>query len=302
MPESAAERRSPQGVLYTGLQHIVNADGQHLFCRYFEPDGSPRALVFIVHGAGEHSGPYSDLAKVLTGLGLFVFSHDHVGHGQSEGERMVIGDFHIYVRDSLQHIDLMKGRYPNLPIFIIGHSMGGAISILTACERPDDFAGVVLIAPLVQMSPESATPIKVFMAKMLNTLMPSITLGSINSRWISRDPKQVEAYDKDELNHHGGLRVSFGMQLLAATQQIEKVIPDIAWPFLLLHGDADKLCHIGGSQLMMEKSRSADKQLKVYEGAYHALHHEIPEVADLVRQEVTSWITERIPGEQASSP
>ncbi|KAJ8370167.1 hypothetical protein SKAU_G00101950, partial [Synaphobranchus kaupii] len=302
MPESVVDQRSPQGVPYTDLQHIVNADGRHLFCRYWEPEGPPRAVVFVAHGAGEHSGGYSDLAKALSGHSLLVFSHDHVGHGQSEGERMVIDDFQVFIRDSLQHIDLMKGRYPDLPVFIIGHSMGGAISVLTACERPNDFAGVVLIAPMVQMNPESATPIKVFMAKILNHIMPSLTLGSIESKWISREPKEVEAYDKDELNYHGGLRVSFGMQLIAATQQIEKAIPAITWPFLLLHGDADNLCHISGSQLMMENTKSTDKKLKVYDGAYHALHHDLPETVDSVLQEVSSWIMERIPGQPAFSP
>ncbi|XP_075882290.1 monoglyceride lipase isoform X2 [Nelusetta ayraudi] len=296
MPEpAAAPRRSPQGVPYSELRHIVNADGLHLFCRYWEPDGPPRALIFVAHGAGEHSGPYNDIVQRLKEQSVLVFSHDHVGHGQSEGERMNIKDFQIYVRDSLQHIDLMKSRHPELPVFILGHSMGGAISILTACERPTDFAGVVLIAPLVQMNPDSATPFKVFMAKVLNHMMPSLTLGSIDSRWVSRDKKQVEAYDNDELNYHGGMRVSFGVQLMGAVARIEKEIPSISWPFLLLHGDADRLCDIRGSMTMHQDSPSTDKKLKVYEGGYHALHQDLPEVAESVMKEVISWIAERLP-------
>ncbi|XP_008282942.1 monoglyceride lipase isoform X1 [Stegastes partitus] len=296
MPEpGAAPRRSPQGVPYTDLQHIVNADGLHLFCRYWEPAGPPRALVFVVHGAGEHCGPYDEIAQRLKELSLLVFAHDHVGHGQSEGDRMNIKDFQVYIRDSLQHIDLMKSRHPDLPVFIVGHSMGGAISILTACERPSDFAGVVLIAPMVQMSPDSATPFKIFLAKILNHMLPSLTLGSIDSKWISRDKKQVEAYDTDELNFHGGVRVSFGMQMMGAAARIEREIPSISWPFLLIHGDADKLCDIRGSNMMYENASSSDKKIKVYEGGYHALHHDLPEVAESVLKDVTGWITERLP-------
>uniref|UniRef100_A0A8C7X0P5 Monoglyceride lipase n=1 Tax=Oryzias sinensis TaxID=183150 RepID=A0A8C7X0P5_9TELE len=264
MPEpGAGARRSPQGVPYSELPHIVNADGLHLFCRYWEPAAPPRALVFVVHGAGEHSGPYDEIARRLKELSLLVFAHDHVGHGQSEGERMNIKDFQIYVRDSLQHIDLMKSRHPDLPVFIVGHSMGGAISILTACERPSEISGVVLIGPMVQMNPESATPFKVFVAKLLNHMMPSLTLGSIESRWVSRDKTQVEAYDNDELNYHGRLRVSFGIQLMGAAERIEREIPSISWPFLILHGDDDKLCDIRGSKMMHEKAASSDKKLKV---------------------------------------
>ncbi|XP_062855154.1 monoglyceride lipase [Trichomycterus rosablanca] len=295
MPEAEGSGRTPQGVPYSDLPHIINADQLHLFCRYWEPEQPPRALVFLAHGAGEHCGVYNDVASVLTKHSLLVFAHDHVGHGQSKGERMNIKNFQIYIRDSLQHIDLIKSRYPNLPIFILGHSMGGAIAILTACERPQDFAGVVLIGPLILMNPESATPFKVFMAKVLNHMAPSLSLGSIDPKQVSRDPKQVEAYETDELVYHGGMKVSFGMQLMAASSRIEKELPDITWPFLLLHGSADKLCDVGGSQLMHNQAKSTDKTIKVYDGAYHALHHELPETAQSVLQELTTWIVERLP-------
>ncbi|MFT7804457.1 monoglyceride lipase-like [Arapaima gigas] len=296
MSGSAEQRRVPG----EDLEHLVNADGQHLFCRYWEPEAPPRALVFIVHGAGEHCGCYGDLAQSLIKQDLLVFAHDHVGHGKSEGDRMVVKDFQVYVRDSLRHVDLMKERHPGLPIFLVGHSMGGAISILTASERPEDFAGVVLIAPMVQLSPDTASSFKVFAAKLLNHMLPNIYMGRIEPKWISRDQKQVEAYEKDELVYHGGIRVSFGVQLINAVERIEKAIPTIRWPFLMLQGDTDKLCDIKGAQTMFEKAQSPDKELKVYEGAYHALHHELPEVADSVRKEISTWIEKRIPAQ--SSP
>lgn len=46
-----------------------------------------------------------------------------VGHGQSEGERMVVSDFHVFIRDVLQHVDIMQKDYPGLPVFLLGHSM-----------------------------------------------------------------------------------------------------------------------------------------------------------------------------------
>ncbi|XP_076133285.1 monoglyceride lipase isoform X3 [Alosa pseudoharengus] len=273
MPEPGTPRRSPQGIPYDDLPHIINADGQHLFCRYWEPEVPPRALVFVAHGAGEHCGAYNDVAQSLTKHSLLLFAHDHVGHGQSEGERMNVKDFQIFIRDSLQHISIMRERHPSLPVFLIGHSMGGAISILTACERPQDFAGVVLIAPMVQMNPESATPFKVFLAKLLSHMMPNLSLGTIQSKWVSRDPKQ----------------------LMEAANRIQRLLPDITWPFLLLHGDVDKLCDISGSQLMYDQAKSSDKTLKIYEGAYHALHHDLPDTAEATLKELTAWILERLP-------
>lgn len=101
-------------------------------------------------------------------------------------------------------------------------------------------------------------------------------------------PLQVEAYNADELNFHGGLRVSFGMQLMAAASRIEAAIPSIKWPFLLLHGDTDKLCDMRGSTMMYENTPSSDKKIKVGRGsgrvpAGEGMHR------DVVSVRFTSW-------------
>lgn len=294
MPEESSPKRSPQNIPYKDLPHIVNADGQHLFCRYWKPAAAARALVFIAHGAGEHCGRYDDLAQRLTELNLFVFAHDHVGHGQSEGDRMVVSDFHVFIRDSLQHIDLMKKDHPGLPILILGHSMGGAISILTASERPGDFSGMLLISPLVVASPEVATPIKVFAAKVLNLVLPNLSLGSIDPSAVSRNKKEMESYTSDPLVYHGGMKVSFVIQLMNAITRIERALPKLTLPILVLHGSSDKLCDIKGSYLLMDTVQSQDKTLKVYEEAYHALHKELPEVTTSVFTEILTWVSQKV--------
>ncbi|CAI5767382.1 Hypothetical predicted protein [Podarcis lilfordi] len=217
-----------------------------------------------------------------------------VGHGQSEGDRMVVSDFHVFVRDSLQHIDLMKKDHPGLPVFLLGHSMGGAISILTAFERPNDFSGMVLISPLVVASPDVATPIKVFAAKILNLVLPNLSLGSIDPNVISRNKKEVDSYTTDPLIYHGGMKVSFVIQLLNAIAKIERALPKLTLPLLVLHGSPDKLCDIKGSYLLMDTAPSQDKTLKVYDEAYHALHKELPEVTASVLKEIQSWISQKL--------
>ncbi|KAM8930815.1 monoglyceride lipase [Pelodytes ibericus] len=294
MPEDTAPRLTPQGVPYKDLSHFINGDGQYVYCRYWKPSASPRALVFIVHGAGENCDRYDDLAQTMTSMNFLVFAHDHVGHGQSEGERMIVSDFQIFVRDGLQHVDLMKKEYPNLPIFVCGHSMGGAISILMVSERPADFSGVILISPLVLPNPESVSSFKVFAAKILNHVLPNFSLGSIDPNFVSRNKKEVETYMTDPLVYHGGMKVSFAVQLLNATSRVERALPQFKFPVLLLHGTADKLCDIRGSQLMMDTVPSEDKTLKVYEDAFHALHKELPEVASSVFQEIESWLLQRL--------
>ncbi|XP_058144115.1 monoglyceride lipase isoform X5 [Dasypus novemcinctus] len=272
MPEKSSPRRTPQNVPYRDLPHLVNADGQYLFCRYWKPARAPRALVFVSHGAGEHCGRYEELAQMLTGLDLLVFAHDHVGHGQSEGERMVVSDFHIFIRDVLQHVDAVQKEQPGLPVFLLGHSMGGAIAILTAAEKPNHFSGMILISPLVLANPESATTFK------------------------------VDIYNADPLICRAGLKVCFGIQLLNAVSRVERALPRLTLPVLLLQGSADRLCDSRGAYLLMEAAKSQDKTLKIYEGAYHVLHKELPEVTNSVFQEINTWVSQRIAPAGARSP
>uniref|UniRef100_A0A2K5CC40 Monoglyceride lipase n=1 Tax=Aotus nancymaae TaxID=37293 RepID=A0A2K5CC40_AOTNA len=273
MPEESSPRRTPQSVPYQDLPHLVNADGQYLFCRYWKPTGTPKALIFVSHGAGEHCGRYDELAQMLKGLDLLVFAHDHVGHGQSEGERMVVSDFHVFIRDALQHVDSVQKDYPGLPVFLLGHSMGGAIAILTAAERPGHFAGMVLISPLVLANPESATTFKVLAAKVLNLVLPNLSLGPIDSSVLSRNKTEVDIYNSDPLICRAGLK-----------------------------GSADRLCDSKGAYLLMESAKSQDKTLKIYEGAYHVLHKELPEVTNSVFHEINMWVSQRTSVAGTSSP
>lgn len=302
MPEASSPRRTPQNVPYQDLPHLVNADGQYLFCRYWKPSGTPKALIFVSHGAGEHCGRYDELAQMLKGLDMLVFAHDHVGHGQSEGERMVVSDFQVFVRDLLQHVDTVQKDYPEVPIFLLGHSMGGAISILAAAERPTHFSGMVLISPLVLANPESASTLKVLAAKLLNFVLPNISLGRIDSSVLSRNKSEVDLYNSDPLICHAGVKVCFGIQLLNAVSRVERAMPRLTLPFLLLQGSADRLCDSKGAYLLMESSRSQDKTLKMYEGAYHVLHKELPEVTNSVLHEINTWVSHRIAVAGAGCP
>uniref|UniRef100_S4RI80 Monoglyceride lipase n=1 Tax=Petromyzon marinus TaxID=7757 RepID=S4RI80_PETMA len=260
-----------------------------------EVGGGKAGLVHVIHGAGEHCRRYDEVASRLSALGYFAFAHDHVGHGQSEGPRMQVSDFQVFVRDTLQHFDLICKRYPDLPIFLLGHSMGGAISILAASERSDKVAGVVLIGPLIEGNPDIVSPFKIFLMKIFKYLLPSLTLASIGPTLVTRNKAEVELFESDPLVHHAGLSVSFLSTLMDAVARIEALLPDVTWPFLLLHGDEDQLCFVGGSKAFHERARSADKTLHIYEGAYHALHKEIPECAGTVLEEIEAWIVARTP-------
>ncbi|CAH1264995.1 MGLL [Branchiostoma lanceolatum] len=287
--------KTPQGVFYSKLPHLVNSTGQYLFCKYWEPqEQTPRALLMIVHGVAEHCQRYEEIATELNQEGVLVFAHDHVGHGQSQGYPADIKSFDEYVQDVLQHADKMRGAHPGIPLFIFGHSMGGAIAVLAAMERPTLFAGVVLTAPAIIPAPETATRFRVVAARVLASILPRFEVGKVDTSFTSRDPAKVKAYEDDPLIYHGGLRARWAVQILGAMDQIRQRTSSFQVPLLALHGDQDKLSLPEGAQFLYDNAPVADKQIQIYPGLYHELLNEVQADAETVRRDIVTWVTERI--------
>jgi acylglycerol lipase len=254
-----------QSFFSADLPHFANADGNRLYIKRWNPEADPRAVVFVCHGYGEHIERYNPLGSILAEKGFVVVGHDHVGHGKSEGIRADIEDFHFYVRDALQHIRMVKDEYPDIPFFLFGHSMGGSVATLTALESQDLFSGVLLSAPMIMIDPAQATPFKIRLVQAVATLFPQLHIGQLNTNDLSRDPRQVKAYEDDPLVYHGGIKARWSVvSLLRTADEIKGRLGEIMWPYLLMHGSEDKLILDKGSKKFHEESKSEDKTLKVY--------------------------------------
>ncbi|XP_064633080.1 monoglyceride lipase-like isoform X1 [Lineus longissimus] len=288
------ERKSPQGKPYSEVEHIVNSREQYLFSKEWKPDGNPSALLFICHGVAEHCLRYDDIAKRYNDLGILVFAHDHIGHGQSEGDRVHLTDFMHYVEDVIQHVTEKQKLYPDIPVFIYGHSMGGAITIRAMMEKPTLFRGAVLSGPAVIPSPETATTTRVFIARILGRIYPQCPIGKLDDSFICRDKEVIKSYQNDPLVYHGYMKAKWGLCTLSCLQYIQAHLNTIEWPFLILHGDEDKLCSLEGSQVLYDRAASTDKTIKVYKGAYHQLHHEPEGVGEQSVDEMVNWVKERM--------
>ena len=112
--------------------------------------GKPRALMFITHGYAEHISPYFDgLGQACGASGLLCWGHDHIGHGASPGGRTEVESMKEYTVPVLTACSRMREEYPGLPLFLMGHSMGGLIALTAALDNSSHFDGLLLTGPLL---------------------------------------------------------------------------------------------------------------------------------------------------------
>lgn len=290
----APQSEHPTSEVFSFTSTITNAKGIRLFTKYWEPVGKTRALVFIAHGYAEHCLLYDNFAKQLALNNFYVFSHDHIGHGQSEGQRAIVDSFDHFVDDVFKHVDLIRKKHPGFDCFICGHSMGGAISILSALRKPQYFKGVILIGPAVATNPELTTPFKIAVAKLLRWIAPQFPVATLDLSLVCSCPREVKQMEKDPLRFHGFCKAGFGASLMDACKEIQEKIPSITFPFLLCQGEEDKLCTPEGAVLMYEKAASLDKCIKMYPKAYHSLLYEPNGISEQVTSDILEWIIARV--------
>lgn len=278
---------------------LRNDDGHRIVCKSWRSEAytEPRALVFLAHGFGEHchGDAYHALAHDLAGVGCYVFTHDHVGHGKSEGPRATIKSFDTYVDDILTHLQVLRTKFYGKPIYLIGHSMGGLLCVLTVLRKPQDFAGMVLLGPLLGIDKQEATWFKRTMAGLLGSVIPSFPLGKLALEKVSRDPAEVKRLAEDPLHYQGSVTAAWGAAALSALEKMQANVEAVELPFLIEHGSADKLCDPADSQQFFEKASSKDKTIKIINGAYHSLLTEPDGVNGEVRKDVVDWISARLP-------
>jgi acylglycerol lipase len=216
------------------------------------------------------------------------------GHGKSAGERAMIRSFDEYLADLDIFLARVRAREPGKPLFLFGHSMGGAIVALLAITRQPTLAGAVLSAPALRVGGR-VFPILRYLAGCISRLLPRLRLVRMGCRFICRDPAVVAQFESDPLVFHGRFPVRTGAEILRAAKQIQTHAEALRLPLLIMHGTADVVTDAEGSRLLHLRAGSHDKTLHLYEGFYHELHSE-PE-KEHVMADLVAWLNERMKDE-----
>ncbi len=267
---------------------FAGLEGFRIFYRCWHAEGEPRAVVAILHGYAEHSGRYKHVAEYLVSLGYVVYALDHRGHGKSDGVRADVVRFEDYLTDLETFLDLVKEREPGRQVFLIGHSLGGAIATLFAARYGTELAGLVTSGVGILVGGDWLR-LFVKLVKVLAIFVPPLLpIIPVPITRLSRDPQVVSQYLSDPLNYTGRMRARMGVQLLRASELIATEAHNIRLPVLFLHGAADCLARPRASQILYEQVSSVDRTVHIYDGLYHEIFNE-PEQAQVLA-DAADWL------------
>jgi acylglycerol lipase len=274
------------------MKHIANTlttpDGQKLHIQSWYPTYTPLAKIIITHGYAEHGGRYANTAEMLVQQGYAVYAWDLRGHGQSSGIRCFIEDFAEYLADLRLAVDYTHDG-DEVPLFLLGHSLGGTISTLFAIQHPEiAFQGLILSAPFLQQVGRSDSPGFLRLLDILRRLSSTIPTFKLDTSKLSRDRSVVTAYEQDPLVFHGRCPVSTVAAIFRAFLQIRQGCHHIQLPLLILHGSADELADPAGSSWLIEGVGSINKTRIIYPDHYHELFHEPDK--QLVWADLIAWL------------
>jgi alpha-beta hydrolase superfamily lysophospholipase len=262
------------------------ARGERIYCQCWQPDEPARAWVLLVHGAGEHSGRYEKLAERFTARGYAVAALDHPNHGRSGGRYGHVDRFDDFLSTLGIFHRRARADFPGLPVFLLGHSMGGLISSLYLLQHQADFRGCVLSGPAIKTDIEPGK-LQMLLIRFLSAAAPTFGVLQLDAKGVSRDPAEVEKYVSDPLVNHGKMTARKVSELFRAMNHIQQHAGEIELPILLLHGEADSMASAQGSRYLFENVGSEDKTLKIYPGLYHEIFNE-PE-RDQVITDALDW-------------
>jgi acylglycerol lipase len=264
-------------------------DGLEMFSRSWGPE-TPKAVVCLVHGLGEHSGRYAHVGKAFADAGFALAAFDLRGHGKSGGQRGHFPCLAAIMDDIQDHILQGSDKFPGLPVFLYGHSLGGLFVLNYATYHQHTLSGVIATGAGLR-SPVLEQKAKVILSKVMGGLLPTVTIPTgLETNDISRNPEVVRLYKEDPLVHEIAT-LSAARVGMSAVDRAFAHAAEFPVPLLIMHGTADRVTYAHGSQefaaLLPENCT-----LKLWDGLYHEIHNEIEQ--DQVFALMLAWMNSQL--------
>lgn len=260
----------------------------HFYGQYWKA-GTTNAVAILVHGMGEHSGRYTHIAEKLNDNNISAIAFDHFGHGKTGGKRGHNPNFEAVLESLDKVIEKATEVFPNKPLFLYGHSMGGNVAANYLLRRKHNFKTAIIASPFLKLAFDPPA-IKMFAGKLLQNIMPSITMGNeLDYEVLSRDKAEVKKYVEDELVH-SKISPNYSIKFLETGNWAIKNADKLEIPTLFIHGTKDSITDHKASKKFVENSKNAS--IKLFDGGYHELHNDI--CKEEVLETISNWFTSKI--------
>ncbi|KAL6845268.1 hypothetical protein ACP4OV_024763 [Aristida adscensionis] len=271
-------KMAPQGIQMEE-NYETNSKGVEIFWKSWLPSEgiATKAALFFCHGYGDTCTFFFEgIAKRIATAGYAVYAMDYPGFGLSYGLHGYIASFDGMVDHVIEQYARIRGKEEvrEIPHFLLGQSMGGAVALKVHLKQPTEWDGVLLVAPMCKIAEDVTPPAPVLKAlSILSCLLPEAKLfpqkdiGDL----AFRDPRKRILAEYNVISYTDKTRLRTAFELLKATKDIESQLDKISSPLLILHGAADLVTDPQVSKFLYEKASTKDKTLKLYEGSYHCI-------------------------------
>ncbi len=249
----------------------LRAPGGALAAYRWEAPGAGRPLV-VVHGYAEHAMRHTRLATAAASAGHPVVAVDLPGHGRSPGPRALVRSYAPLVASVGAAVEAAASLGRGRPA-LFGHSMGGAVALAFALDRPEAVERLVLSAPYL-VDPVPRPGWMTSLAGVLAAVAPALPVARLRSGALSREPRVGTDYVADPLVYSGPVMAATGHTLIASGRRLLDSAASLRPPTLVLHGAADAVSSPEGSRRLAAAAPPGTLELVTFPGAYHELHNE----------------------------
>ena len=235
----------------------------------FGSGAKPRALLVNLHGLGDHSNLYPTIADYFPRRGIAVYAYDMRGNGRSPGQRAYLRSWADYRGDLHSFLGRVREWEPGLPVFVLGHSLGGLVVLDYALQHPEELSGVIAAAP--PLGKLGVPPLLMALGRVMSRVWPGFSLEvGMDLSGLARDPAVIETILADPLFHRRGT-ARLSTEVTSAIGRVHAGAADLEVPLLILHGSADRMVPPDGSREFFRKVQYPDREFREYPGAYHGL-------------------------------
>ncbi|MDH3923705.1 MAG: lysophospholipase [Xanthomonadales bacterium] len=275
---------------------VITSDKLDLVWQSWIPE-VPEGVMMVIHGLAEHGGRYRDTATFFVDHGWAVYTCDLRSHGLSPdmpgAGRVHVNRFSDFLLDVEALLGLAKSRHPDLPLYCLGHSMGGLITILYALQNPQSLQGAIISSPALGTHPEFKPPLYLkLMVSILSRVAPRMLVDSeLDSQAISRDAAVVKAYADDPLVSQK-VSTRWYSEIIRSMKKAHNEASALQIPMLVMQSGADRLVDPGAAARWVQLTPDGLVEYVLWEDLYHEMFNE-PE-KDQVRSKTLQWLATRL--------